>query len=233
MVEEWPREGIAKRWPARARAIRALRSTPPPDPMTDVTSYNARTDLDNDLNLVPRLDYASVGAIRQSYAIADALECESRWPAGLAHAVSYLLFADRLYYFWPCQQVGLMGILDCADTIHVRRHTTSLSSDEAEIEVRGRRCGPASFVLGPNRVRILARRRPTVSVFPYRVARSWAAAAREGTGVNFSVILPTIIVRRRTTFWLSACTSVPSRFVNRREKVLLNSSFSRLRRYVA
>jgi len=87
--------------PSRKQIVSQLRKYTPRT-MDRAAAYNTRTD-ENSVNAVSWVSFYSVGATRQLDAIANALEVSPSWTADLASSLNYLLFADRLSYFWHGQ----------------------------------------------------------------------------------------------------------------------------------
>jgi hypothetical protein len=87
--------------PSRKHIVSQLRKYTPRT-MDRAAAYNRRTD-ENSVNAVSWVSYMSVGGTRQLDALADALEAKARWADGLAGALAYEMFADKLSFFWHGQ----------------------------------------------------------------------------------------------------------------------------------
>lgn len=94
--------GIAPYWPSRKTLIKKLRNYTPFG-MAQTAAYNARLDEKNKNNATSSIDYKGIGGRYQMDAIASALEHGQTWKSELAQSVGYLMFADRLGYFWHGQ----------------------------------------------------------------------------------------------------------------------------------
>lgn len=94
--------GIAPYWPTRKTLIKRLRNYTPFG-MEQTLAYNARLDEKNKNNATSSIDYKGTGGRYQMDAIATALEHGQTWKSELARSVGYLMFADRLAYFWHGQ----------------------------------------------------------------------------------------------------------------------------------
>jgi hypothetical protein len=94
--------GIAPFWPSRTTLVKELRNYTP-STMTAAAAYNDRLDKKNKHNATSSIDYKWAGGRYQMDAIATALEGGDTWRAELARSIGYLMFADRLAYFWHGQ----------------------------------------------------------------------------------------------------------------------------------
>lgn len=90
--------GIGSPWSKRKALIKSLRGHHPHS-MQSVVDYNARSDVKNEVNLVPINGYSGMGRDWQFEAIALALEGKA-WLPTLADSTAYRLFSDKLYIFW-------------------------------------------------------------------------------------------------------------------------------------
>jgi hypothetical protein len=70
--------------------------------MDRTVAYNSRCD-DNPVNAISWVSFLSVGSTRQLDAIANALEAKPNWETDIGNSLSYLMFADRLSFFWHRQ----------------------------------------------------------------------------------------------------------------------------------
>jgi len=110
--------GIAPFWPTRETLIKNLRNYTP-FTMAGAAAYNARLDDKNKHSATSSFDYKCAGARYQLDAIAMALEGNKTWKTELARSLGYLMFADRLQYFWHGQydvlfphMKGLLRMMD-------------------------------------------------------------------------------------------------------------------------
>jgi len=94
--------GIAPFWPTRKTLIKGLRNYTPWT-MSQAAAYNARLDGKNKHKATSSIDYRGTGGRYQMDAIATALEGGNNWKPELARSLGYLMFADRLGYFWHGQ----------------------------------------------------------------------------------------------------------------------------------
>lgn len=91
------------RAPSRSQLIEGLRRAPVVS-MTAAVAYIERKDqMQNRTNMVQNNAFTSMGMILQLGAIANALEGVPTWKDDLAKSVSYVLFGNRLRYFWHVQ----------------------------------------------------------------------------------------------------------------------------------
>jgi hypothetical protein len=110
--------GMVPYWPSRKTLIKKLRNYTPWT-MTGAIAYNNRLDNKNKNNATTSIDYKGAGGRYQMDAIATALEHAQAWKSELAQSVGYLMFADRLGYFWHGQydilfphRKGLLRMMD-------------------------------------------------------------------------------------------------------------------------
>jgi len=89
---------VASAWPKRNALIESLMGVSLRSEQ-QLLAYNARTDADNAVNLVPSVEYAGLGRDLQFKAIALALNQEP-WLPALAKPVAYRLFSNKLNFFW-------------------------------------------------------------------------------------------------------------------------------------
>ena len=101
-LSELQSPGIATFWPTRKTLITKLRNYTPWG-MEQTVAYNARLDSKNTHKATSSIDYKGTGGRYQNDAIATALEGGNSWKQELARSLSYLMFANRLGYFWHGQ----------------------------------------------------------------------------------------------------------------------------------
>lgn len=94
--------GIARFWPTRETLIKELRNYTP-FTMAGAAAYNSRLDDKNKNNATSSINYKWAGGRYQMDAIAMALDGSKTWKTELARSLGYLMFADRLEYFWHGQ----------------------------------------------------------------------------------------------------------------------------------
>ena len=87
--------------PSRKQLVPKLRKYTPRT-MDRTVAYNSRCD-DNPVNAISWVSFLSVGSTRQLDAIANALEAKPNWETDIGNSLSYLMFADRLSFFWHRQ----------------------------------------------------------------------------------------------------------------------------------
>jgi hypothetical protein len=103
MLDAMPTRSMpTPRAPARKQLVARLRKYTPRT-MDTVVAYIGRADGRNKVNAVENGGFLSVGGTRELDALANALEVRPSWTNDLASALSYLMFADRLDYFWHHQ----------------------------------------------------------------------------------------------------------------------------------
>jgi hypothetical protein len=102
--------GVSSDWKSRRLVVRDLR-TYTPSTMTRAIAYNARTDEKNKNNVPESGSYRLSGGLRQMDAIASALEVDQSWKQTLAESLRYLMFSDRVLYFWHCQYDVLFPLM--------------------------------------------------------------------------------------------------------------------------
>jgi len=87
--------------PSRKQLATRLRKYTPRS-LDRAIEYNRRTD-ENSVNAVSWVSYMAMGSTRHLEALANALEAQPSWPSDLASSQSYVLFAERLSFFWHRQ----------------------------------------------------------------------------------------------------------------------------------
>ncbi len=96
-----PALGIAPDWRSRRSLINWFEKISPWS-MQQAISYNARSDKKNVHNVPPLTSYSPAGVRLNYKAQAQALKCQP-WEQTMRDSLGYLMFHDRLSYFWHGQ----------------------------------------------------------------------------------------------------------------------------------